>query len=489
MARRIRQRWHAPGGYRELIAVAAPLTLSAGAIAAQLFVDRVFLTWHSPAAIAAVMPAGTVAIMTMSLFIGTAEYTRTFVAQYCGNRRFRRVGPSVWQGVWIAAVGGVVHLAMIPLAGPFFRWVGHDPAVVENEIAYFQIFCLGAGPTIAAAALAGFFSGRGRTWPLLWVNVGSITLNIVLTYVLVFDELPWLGGGVSGAGLGIKGAAIATVTATVFSCVAYLLWMGRRTYRKGFRSLRGWRLRPALFGRLIRFGLPNGVQLALDLVAFTGLLLLLGRQGAAVQTATSIAFSINMLAFMPMVGIGIAVSVLVGQHIGRGDPDSAERSAYSGIQLALPLIGIIALAYVIVPDVFIAPFAAGMDADVLERSFPVVRVMTIWMLRFVALYCALDACCVIFGGALKGAGDTLYVMIALGASALAVLIVPTFIGMELLGQDAWFGWLMLSLYILALATAFLLRFRAGQWKSMSVIGRRPPLDIPPPPEALPHDRP
>ncbi len=86
----VRERWHSEGGYRQFLVIAFPLILSTGALSVQHFVDRMFLSWYSPEAIAAAMPAGMLNFCIMSLFIGTAGYVNTFVAQYFGAARLLR---------------------------------------------------------------------------------------------------------------------------------------------------------------------------------------------------------------------------------------------------------------------------------------------------------------------------------------------------------------------------------------------------------------
>ncbi len=98
----LNNRWRCEGGYREVLAIAIPLILSTGAWGIQHFVDRMFLTWYSPEAIAAAMPAGILNFTIMSLFLGTAGYVSTFVAQYHGASRCERIGPILWQGMYVA---------------------------------------------------------------------------------------------------------------------------------------------------------------------------------------------------------------------------------------------------------------------------------------------------------------------------------------------------------------------------------------------------
>jgi len=163
--------------------------------------------------------------------------------------------------------------------------------------------------------------------------------------------------------LGIKGAAIATVISASFSLLAYLVLLSRRAYDQRYHTLRGWRFKSFLFVRLMRFGLPSGVQFFLDVAGFTVFLLLVGRLGTNALAATNIAFNINSLAFMPMIGFGIAVSVLVGQHLGKDHPDLAVKSAYSGFHLTFLYMGTVAALYVLVPDLFLRPFAAQADVE------------------------------------------------------------------------------------------------------------------------------
>jgi len=452
------KRWGREGGYRQILSIAIPLILSTGAWSIQHFVDRVFLTWYSPEAIAAAMPAGMLNFTIMSLFLGTAGYVSTFVAQYYGSGQYERIGSVLWQGIYIAIIGGIVHLALIPLAGPVFRFVGHEPLVQQYEITYFQVLCLGATPAIASSAMSGFFSGRGKTWPVMWVNVLATTVNLIMDYALIFGKwgLPEMG---------IGGAAIATVISACFSFIAYLILLSRPTYKQRYHTLRSWAFERSLFLRVMHFGLPSGIQFFLDTVGFTAFILLVGRLGTTYLAATSIAFNISNIAFMPMIGLGIAVSVLVGQYLGKDRPDLAEYSAYSSFHLTFLYMASIAVAYVLVPDIFINPFASYADA----ASFISIRKITIILLRFVAVYSLFDTLNIIFASAIKGAGDTRFVMFIIAIVSSVALVIPSYIALVLLHTSIYTGWTIASVYISMLGLIFLFRFLGGKWKSMRVI--------------------
>ena len=457
----LKKRWHSEGGYRQFLVIAFPLILSTGALSVQHFVDRMFLSWYSPEAIAAAMPAGMLNFCVMSLFVGTAGYVNTFVAQYFGAGQKHRIGPAVWQGVYVSALGGLCIMLLVPFSEPIFRLVGHQATIRQLEVEYFAILCLGAGPMIASTAIAGFFSGRGRTWPVMWVNILATGLNILLDYILVF--------GLWGfPEVGIRGAGIATVLAGVFSLLLYIPLVCRPLYDAKYHILKGWRFEKALFLRLLRFGFPSGVQFFLDISGFTVFILLIGHLGTVSLAATNIAFNISTLSFMPMIGSSIAISVLVGQYLGKDQPEMATTSVYSGFHLTFAYMSVIALAYLFVPELFVLPFAAGAD----PAGFAEIYRLTVLLLRFVALYSIFDTMNLVFASAIKGAGDTRYVMFAIVITSALVLITPTYLGVVVMGWGVMASWINVSAYVIVLSIIFLIRFLGGKWKCMRVIETR-----------------
>src|SRR5260370_23716363 len=133
--------------------------------------------------------------------------------------------------------------------------------------------------------------------------------------------------------LGIAGAGMATVIGSSTSALLALALLFRRRHRATYGTLSGWRFDGELFGRLMRFGFPNGLQWMLDGLAFTVFIFLVGRLGDVALAATNVAFAINFIGILPMLGMGQAVGVLVGQRLGRDQPELAERTAWTGFKM------------------------------------------------------------------------------------------------------------------------------------------------------------
>ena len=130
------------GGCREVLQIALPLVLSTSAFTIQMFVDRVFLMWYGSETMSAAMYGGILHFTIFSLFLGTATYVNTFVAQYDGAGQHRRIGASVWQGIYFSATAGLLILAISPLAPTIMNWVGHDPIVQPTATDVIHVFLM-----------------------------------------------------------------------------------------------------------------------------------------------------------------------------------------------------------------------------------------------------------------------------------------------------------------------------------------------------------
>jgi MATE family multidrug resistance protein len=457
--------WRAEGGERELLKLAVPLVLSNGFLTLQLTLDRIMLSRLDSDAVGAVMPAVMVFWTCFALVQNTANYATTFVAQYVGAGRPERVGPAVWQGLYVGVLGGTLFLGLAPFAEILMSWGGHSPQVQILEAAYFRCLCFAALPMAITAAASSFFAGRGDTWTVLLINAVGMAVNGLLAYA-------WIYGHWGLPALGIVGAGWATVVGSAAAALVAGGLMFRATYREIFATLSGWRLEPQLLLRLLRFGLPSGFQWFLDGLAFTAFVVLIGRLGDAELAATSIAATLNLLAFLPPMGIAQAVAVLVGQRLGQDRPDLAERSAWAGLRVAWTCMVSVAALYVLAPQALLALFQSNED----PAKWAAVAALVPALLRFIAVYCLFDSMQLVFSFALRGAGDTRFVTLAMLALSWPLMVFPVWIVAREHGPLTW-AWAFATAYVIAFAFVLLVRFRHGKWKTMRVIEPVPQEEI------------
>ena len=462
MSERNESWWSRPCGWRDLLVIALPLVISTSFTSVMHFTDRMFLAWYDMDAMTASMQAGIVQWTLICFAFGVASYVNTFVAQYHGAGHDERVGLSVWQGIWFGILLTPLFLLSIPLAPWIFSLADHPAKVQSLEITYFQILSFGSGATVVQTAMSAYFTGRGETWVTMVVSFIACAVNVLLDYLFIFDIVPL---GIPG----IAGAAWATILAQWSAVVAYGLWMylPTATARK-YGLLLGWQFDWELMRRLVYFGGSSGLQMVIEASGFTLLVTFVGRLGEVESAATTLAFNSNIVAFIPMVGLGIAVSTLVGQQLGHNRPDYAARATWNGLAIGLAYSSIFAVLYFVTPQTFFLAHSMGAQG----ADFSAARDTAVILLRFVALYFLFDAAQIIFVCALKGAGDTWYVLAVAGSVSIACVTLGQ-LGMEtfgpMVGGGLYWWWCIITFWIFALAALYLARFLQGGWRSKRVI--------------------
>jgi len=448
---------------RELITIALPMAISAGSVTLMHLADRLFLTWHSQNALAAILPAAMWNWTLLSLFVGTAQYVNTFVSQYEGAQRPDRVAAAIWQGVYFAVVTGLSLTLLSPFTSAVFHYFSKDPVVRDLEVQYFLIVCLGSLPVILAGVLSCFYSGRQFTRITMIVNLTGSLINIVLDYILI------LGCGPIPS-YGMAGAAWATVIAefAILAIYLVLLWKSQDAARYGL--WKNWHFDRDLFRRMLRYGLPSGFHFLVDVLGFSVFIFLVGWIDKEVLAATTLAFNLNTLAFLPVVGLGTAVSILVGNRIGDGKPDEAARITWIAFGIAAIYMLIFGAIFVGLPDLLLSPYAVEANAAEFQRIRPLVAKL-LW---FVAIYSLFDAMAIVFGAGLRGAGDTRFAMVFSFLSGWLMMVAPTWIGVTYFQWGVMPAWTACTIYVIFLGLGFAARFQQGKWRSMRVIEAPPP---------------
>jgi MATE family multidrug resistance protein len=448
------------GSYRSILKLTAPLILSSTGMMLMHLMDAIFLARHSEEAIAAVGPASLAGFLPLGLAGGIAGYTSVFVAQYVGAGKKDRVGSAVWQGVHIAVVSGIlIAIGGFLLAAPLFRAAGHAPELQSLETRYFQIMCLGAPFSLIGSAVSGFFSGRSDNKTLMAVQLGGFALNGLLSYAFIFEK--WGCVGAPGA----IGAALATTLVQgVVGLVLLAIFLSAR-HQMGFNTRHTWSLDIRLFRRLLYYGSFNGFRFLMEIFAWAMFLGFVGRLGNTDIAVTNIVWRVNGFAFFPLIGLSTAIASLVGQAQGNKRPGLAERICLRGVLIAECWMLFAAAIFLILPRPILGLFA---DQNTFNpEHFREMLEMGVLLLRWVALYCLLDGLNIVFIGALQGAGDTRWSLIA-----SVILHVGFVVCLYLLDQchaTVYTFWAAAAAFVMFQALVWMARFKAGKWKTMSVI--------------------
>lgn len=434
----------------------------------QHFVDRIFLTWWSAEAVAGVTSAGFAIWVLTGLFNGTAEYATPFVSQYVGAKREERIGAVVYQACYFAVLAGLAGWALSYFVTPFFDAVGHAPSMRVHQIDYARIMLRGTFPVVLMVAFSTYFAGRGKTRVVLGVTVVATAVNVVLDWALIFGKFGF-------EAMGTVGAAYATIISQVIGALVYLALILRSPERMAHGFL-NFRFEPKVFGRLLKLGVPSGLQPSLEILAFTLFMFVIGSVGVAPLAATSIAFNLNSLVFLPAVGLSYGVSTLVARYLGMQRPALADRAIKSGLVISQAYMLVCGSVYLLFPHILLAPYAVGAD----PATFPEVSAIATVLLRFVAFYSIFDMVNLVCAGGLKGAGDTRFPMLATVLISWFAMLLPTWWFCVRGGHGVYVAWIFATLYVVILGIVLFVRYRKGAWKSLRVIesDALPALDLP-----------
>jgi MATE family multidrug resistance protein len=445
---------------RHLFAIAFPMIVSQGSETIMLFFNRYFVSFLGSDHIPASMSGGLTQFVFTSFFSATVGYVSAMAAQYHGAGRSDRCVHSVSQGLWLSLAFTPVLLALVPLVHRGFAWAGHTPAQVALEFRYFRLLMFGSLLYLVQAVLTGFFVGIGRTRVVMAANVAGIFVNVPLNWVLVLGRL-----GVPS--LGIEGAAIGTLTGTL--CIVSILFAVylRSPEWRAHGGSDAWRPQRDLAGRLLRFGVPAGAESLVTVFAFNVFVQLMHGYGPAVAAAVTITFNYDLVSFIPLLGIGSAVTALTGQRIGAGDPQGARRTAFLGLRMAWSYAGLMMVAFVAGAPALVRVFAHGFtsaDAAILPLAET--------LLRLAAVYTLADATQVVFAGALRGAGDTTWVMVISGVLHW-LMAAATFVFIRVLVLPPVVVWLFYIGFIVSLGVSMWLRHRFGGWERIRLVETAP----------------
>ncbi|MFM8572477.1 MAG: MATE family efflux transporter [Pirellula sp.] len=460
------------GDIQELLSTAWPLMLSTGLFSITLFVDRLFLFQYSDAAAAAAMSAGTLFWSVTCLPAGICGYTSTFVAQYLGVKRVDRAMHVVWQGCLLALALVPILVVLGLLSYRLFIAFGHTPELAKFEYEFFLGLVPGACATILSSALVGLFAGSGRPIVLLYCDAIATATNVVLDYAMIFGNLGFPKWGVAGAAtassisLSLKCLLLAGFALWYLRTGRFGNWPTLEANNKSSNDLMNvFRWDFPLMKRLIRFGWPAGVSVVAEAWSFAIIMMIVGNLGERPAAATTLALGVNVLAFIPLIGLGIAVGVLVGKYLVQAQLATAQRVVEAALIIGVLYSGTFAILYGLFPDLVMSIYGIGNDPVRFEAIKPELKPL----LYFIAAYCVFDSFQVIFSGVLKGAGDTHFVLLGhalagFGTVGLAVL------GQKLFGWDGlYYWWGVISIWVIVLAIFFTARYLQGGWKSKRVI--------------------
>lgn len=445
------------GGIREILYISMPMVVSYACDTVMTFTDRLFLSSLGPEQMNAALAGGMSVLLMNAFFLGLIGYSTALVAQFMGAAKKSKVAVVTTQALIIAVLAYFIILILRPLGVAFFDLAGLPEEQIFFQTQYYNILIFGAVFSLLRQVFSCFFSGIGRTRIVMIAALVSMVVNIGVNYILIFGRL-----GVPA--MGIEGAAIGTIIAGFCGLLVLLFGYFKTANRIKYSISKSFYFSREIMKKLIHFGYPAGLEFFLNFLAFTALVFIFQTYNAQTATAASIMFNWDMVSFVPLIGIEIGVTSLVGRYMGAGKADLAYRSAISGIKAGMIYSVVVFIAFVFFTGFLVDVFQPQGGSEIFDKARP----LSIFMIRVAAIYVLTEAVLLSVIGALRGAGDTHWAM-RMSVTVHYLMAAIVWLLLRVLGFSPEIAWSVVVVVFVLFTYVFFRRFKKGKWKKIKVV--------------------
>lgn len=414
-------------------------------------IDTLMVGRLGAAAVAAVGVGAQVlsAVSVAMTAVGTG--TLALVARHIGAEQRGEAEQVLRQSIITAFGLSVICIAPVIACAPqIVQAFGVEPAVVGLGAGFVRVVMLSIPQAAVLFVIGSALRAAGDTRTPLLIGFTVNVINIVGNYVLIFGKL-----GLPA--LGVRGSALATALAFTAGAAlgVLLLARGRLVLRLRLEHLHPDR---RIIRRVLAIGYPAAGEQILMQIGFFFYLVFAARYGTSAVAAYFIGVRILAMSFLPGYGFAAAAAALVGQHLGAHNAELAERSGWESNRLAIYLMSVCGLVILLAARPIAALFVD--DAEVVADAVSFIRTLAV-----AQPFMAIDFT---IGGALRGAGDTRFPLVAVFVGFYGCRLAFAYVAAMVLHLSLAWVWFALMGDYLARAGLKSWRFRGGRWKHIAV---------------------
>ena len=412
-------------------------------------VDTAMVGFLGDSALAAVGLGGFVVFMCQALILGISTGVQSSAARKKGEGRVDRAAAILNTALLLVlVVAPIFSLILMQIVPTLFPYLNSDAAVIEHGVPYLE-WRLGA---IVFVGMNFAFRGYWNALDMSRVYMTTLILmhacNIVLNYVLIF-------GNFGAPAYGVAGAGMASAISMAIGTAIYFVLGCRHAAKNGF--LKGLATRQET-ASLIRISLPAGLQQLFFSAGLVAMFWIIGKVGTPELAAANVLITVLLFAILPGLAMGIACATLVGQALGRKEPEDAYQWAWDVAKITAVLLTVLGIPMWLIPDLVSSVFIHNPETRELAR----------WPMRLIGLTMPVEAMVFVFMHALLGAGDARRVMlVGIGSQWLLFLPLAYFFG-PVLGFGLFTIWLLQGGSRALSAFMYVTMWRGRHWQRIVV---------------------
>lgn len=311
------------------VRLALPLILAQLAAVGSNVIDAVLAGHVGAHVLGAVAVGASIWSLAIVSGIGMMMAVPPSISQLDGAGRRHEAGEVFHQAIWLALAMGVVLWFGVRHAEPLIKLIGVSPSLYDDVGQFLRAISWGAPALTCYFALRGLSEGLSLTRPSMYFSFGGLALLLPLGYIFMFGKLGLPPQGARGCG-------IATATALWIEMLSFGVYVFFHPNYRGlglfhhFEWPDGKRI-----GQLVHIGLPMAITLLAEAGLFVAAALLIGTMGEDMVAGHQVALNVAALFFMVPLGLAMAITVRVGNAVGRGDASGVRYAGFCGIGLTL----------------------------------------------------------------------------------------------------------------------------------------------------------
>jgi putative MATE family efflux protein len=431
-------------------------------------VDIFFVARLGAEAVAVVGLTESILALVYAVAIGVSVGATATVARRFGEKDLEGAARSATQAIYL---GIVVSLAMSVIGLVFARQIltllGAEPQVVEMGTPFMQLMLGSNAVIVFLFLLNAIFRGAGDAAIAMRVLIIGNLVNIALDPLLIFgpdifgvfgiNAPQWLVDNWIFPKWGVTGAAVATIIGRGVG-VAFAAWCLFGAGRRVTIRRRDWALDFGLMWNLVKIAAPAVLQFLVATASWSALVVIVAKFGSSAIAGYQIALRVVMFTILPSVGLSNAAATLVGQNLGAGRPDRAEKAVWTAAFINAAFLGAVGLILLFLPETIIRIFSG--EASVLAYGTSALRIIAYGFV-FYGFGMVMET-------AFNGAGDT-WTPTYLNLFIFWLFEIPLAYALAHqfdLGPNGVFWAITIAFSMLAVVSALL--FRRGKWKLKEV---------------------
>ena len=399
---------------------------------------------------------------TFSIFLlGLITASAPMMATALGQRSnaVRDVRRTFRAGLWLIAIVMPPYWLLLWHAGDLMLAFGQSPELARQGQTFLRAYMWLVAPWLLFQLLRNFVSALERPRVILWLSLGGIVLNALISWSLMFGHFGLPALGLIGSGLG------STITWMIMCGTLIAVVSSDRRFRRFHLFGNWWRFDRQRTAAMVKLGWPIGATMGLEIGVFALAAYFMGWLGASAVAAHAIALQLAALTFMVPMGLGQAATVRVGRAVGREDPDGITRAGWTAWVMGLLFMATMALVMWTVPHWLITLFLRDVPANA------AVIALAVSFLRVAAAFQLVDGAQVIGAGMLRGLHDTRWPLLF---ALVGYWVVGLGIGSWLAFSRDWKGvgiWVGLASGLAAVAVLVLARWLMRDRIGLTNVGR------------------